>query len=585
MHLMIAFFRAYPWQTLVMLLALLFAGVAEGISLSALLPLLNIAIRGDINSDTDAAPAELNEYERLMNDLLQAAGISPSIGIMLVIIVTGGTLKGLLLLVANKQVGYTAAMVATDLRLEMLRAVLRSRWEYFLSQPAGKLANSLATEAHRSSQAFVNGSLMITFFIQAMIYGAVALAVSWKATLVSLAAGLVIVAISHFLLVRMASKAGKRQTGLLIALVSRLTDTLQSIKPLKAMAREYLADAVLAMETSRLNRTLRRQVYSTTVLSAFQEEMQIILLAAGMFITLVQYEMPLATVLVLVVVLGRMLKQLSKVQRQYQRMVIGESAYWSIKQTIEQARETEEQLVEGRAPALLHGIRFDSVHFNYDGCRVLDGLTLEVPAGSLTMLVGPSGAGKTTVIDLLTGLLQPQSGAILIDDISLQELDTRAWRQMIGYVPQETVLLHDSILHNVTLGDPALGEADVERALKEAGAWEFVTAMPEGINSTVGERGGKLSGGQRQRIMIARALVHRPGLLILDEATSSLDPASEAAICHTLEQLRGGLTILAISHQTALVRVADHVYHLENGKARAVENSTVLLASNNQRWK
>ncbi len=585
MHLMIAFFRAYPWQTLVMLLALLFAGVAEGISLSALLPLLNIAIRGDINSDTDAAPAELNEYERLMNDLLQAAGISPSIGIMLVIIVTGGTLKGLLLLVANKQVGYTAAMVATDLRLEMLRAVLRSRWEYFLSQPAGKLANSLATEAHRSSQAFVNGSLMITFFIQAMIYGAVALAVSWKATLVSLAAGLVIVAISHFLLVRMASKAGKRQTGLLIALVSRLTDTLQSIKPLKAMAREYLADAVLAMETSRLNRTLRRQVYSTTVLSAFQEEMQIILLAAGMFITLVQYEMPLATVLVLVVVLGRMLKQLSKVQRQYQRMVIGESAYWSIKQTIEQARETEEQLVEGRAPALLHGIRFDSVHFNYDGCRVLDGLTLEVPAGSLTMLVGPSGAGKTTVIDLLTGLLQPQSGAILIDDISLQELDTRAWRQMIGYVPQETVLLHDSILHNVTLGDPALGEADVERALKEAGAWEFVTAMPEGINSTVGERGGKLSGGQRQRIMIARALVHRPGLLILDEATSSLDPASEAAICHTLEQLRGGLTILAISHQTALVRVADHVYHLENGKARAVESSTVLFASNNQRWK
>jgi ATP-binding cassette subfamily C protein len=378
----------------------------------------------------------------------------------------------------------------------------------------------------------------------------------------------------------MARKAGKRQTGLLVALVSRLTDTLQSVKPLKAMAREYLADAVLAMETSRLNKTLRRQVYSTTMLNAFQEEMLIIMLAAGMFIMLVQYEMPLATVLVLVVVLGRMLKQFSKVQRQYQRMVIGESAYWSIKHTIEQARETEEQLVEGRAPALLHGIRFDSVHFNYDGCRVLDGLTLEVPAGSLTMLVGPSGAGKTTIIDLLTGLLQPQSGAILIDGTSLQELDTRAWRQMIGYVPQETVLLHDSILHNVTLGDPALGEADAERALKAAGAWEFIARLPEGMNSTVGERGGKLSGGQRQRIMIARALVHRPGLLILDEATSSLDPDSEAAICQTLEQLRGELTILAISHQTALVRAADHVYRLEKGKARAVENSTVLIAAN-----
>jgi ATP-binding cassette subfamily C protein len=580
MRLMLTIFRAYPWQTLVMLLALLFAGFAEGIGLSALLPLLNIAIRGDVNGVTDAAAAELNELEQLVNDLLHTIGISPSIGVMLMIIVAGGTLKGLLLLVANKQVGYTAAKVATDLRLEMLRAVLRSRWEYFLSQPTGKLANSLATEAHRSSQAFVNGSLMITFFIQTLIFGAVAIAVSWKATLISITAGLIIVAISHFLLVRMARKAGKRQTGLLVALVSRLTDTLQSVKPLKAMAREYLVDAVLAMETSRLNKTLRRQVYSTTMLNAFQEEMMIIVLAVGMFIALVQYEMPLATVLVLVVVLGKMLKQLSKVQRQYQRMVIGESAYWSIRQTIDQAWETEEQLVEGRTPALLHGICFDSVHFSYDGCRVLDDLTLEIPAGSITMLVGPSGAGKTTIIDLLTGLLQPQSGAILIDGTSLQELDTRAWRQMIGYVPQETVLLHDTILHNVTLGDPALGEADAERALKQAGAWEFIAMLPQGMNSSVGERGGKLSGGQRQRIMIARALVHRPKLLILDEATSALDPASEAAICQTLEQLRGELTILAISHQTALVNAADRVYRLEKGQASAVGNSTVLLAAN-----
>jgi len=581
MRLMLTFFRAYPWQTLVMLLALLFAGFAEGIGLSALLPLLSIATHGNISGSADAASVAQNRYEQLVIDLLHAIGINPGIGVMLMIIVLGGTLKALLLLVANKQVGYTAAMVATDLRLDMLRAVLGSRWEYFLSQPAGKLANSLATEAHRSSQAFVNGSLMITFFIQALIYGAVALAVSWQATLISMMAGLVVAAISHFLLIRMARKAGKRQTGLLVALVSRLTDTLQSVKPLKAMAREYLADSVLAMETSRLNKTLRRQVYSTTMLSAFQEEMLIIMLAAGMFIALVHYEMPLASVLVLVVVLGRMLRQISKVQRQYQRMVIGESAYWSIKQTIDQARQSGEQFTEGKTPALLHAIQFDSVHFAYDGFRVLNDLTLEVPAGSLTLLVGPSGAGKTTIIDLLTGLLQPQSGTIRVDGTPLQELDTRAWRQMIGYVPQETVLLHDSILHNVTLGDPALGEADAERALKQAGAWGFIAALPEGMNNTVGERGGKLSGGQRQRIMIARALIHQPRLLILDEATSSLDPSSAAAICHTLEQLRGGLSILAISHQTALVSVADRVYRLENGQAGAVEDSTLLLASNN----
>ncbi|MGD9338780.1 MAG: ATP-binding cassette domain-containing protein, partial [Syntrophobacterales bacterium] len=121
----------------------------------------------------------------------------------------------------------------------------------------------------------------------------------------------------------------------------------------------------------------------------------------------------------------------------------------------------------------------------------------------------------------------------------------------------------DTVMINVTLGDPELGEEDVESALRAAGAWEFVKEMDQGIHSIVGERGGKLSGGQRQRIVIARALVHKPKLLILDEATSALDHESEAAICDTLRQLRGELTILAISHQPAFLRVADRAYRLE----------------------
>ena len=195
-------------------------------------------------------------------------------------------------------------------------------------------------------------------------------------------------------------------------------------------------------------------------------------------------------------------------------------------------------------------------------------------------IVGNSDSGKTTLIDLITGLLQPRSGTILIDDTPVSELDIKAWRQMIGYVPQETQLLHDTVLHNVTLDDPGLCNADAERALKDAGAWEFVAALPEGMDSIVGERGEKLSGGQRQRIMIARALVHHPKLLILDEATSALDPGSEAAIRQTIQQLRGKLTLLAISHQTALIDAADRVYRLENGRA-IMANHALLHAVGN----
>ncbi len=146
-------------------------------------------------------------------------------------------------------------------------------------------------------------------------------------------------------------------------------------------------------------------------------------------------------------------------------------------------------------------------------------------------------------------------------------MDIKAWRSMIGYVPQETFLLHDSILLNVTLGDPKLTEEAAIQALKASGAWDFMRELPKGIQHVVGERGGKLSGGQRQRIMIARALVHQPKLLILDEATSALDPETEASICQTMQGLKGQLTILAISHQEALMEAADRVYRIEHGVA------------------
>ncbi len=577
MQLMLSFFRTYPWQTFVMLVALLLAGIAEGIGLSALLPMLNIAIKNDANTASGGDPDQQNAFEQSVTESLSRFDIDPSISAMLIIIVLGVTVKSLLLLVAQKKVGYTAARIATDLRLQMLHSILRSRWDYFLHQPIGKLTNGLATEAQRASDAFVNGATAITFFIQALIYGGIAFAVSWKASLVSLLAGVVVMGISHFL-VRMARRAGKKQTNLLTSLMAGLTDTLQSVKPLKAMAREHLADSVLAMETGRLNKSLQKQVFSSAMLNAAQEEMFAIIIALGIFVALVQLEMPLATVMVLVMTLGKMLALFGKVQKQIQKMVICESAYWSIKQAIKEADAAQEQLGAGKIPSLRNGIQFQAVRFAHDKRTIFDDLSLHIKAGALTTLVGPSGAGKTTLVDLVIGLMQPQAGTILVDSTPLQALDLKTWRRMIGYVPQDTVLLHDTIAHNVTLGDPELTDTDTERALRAADAWQFVSQQELGMHTVVGERGGKLSGGQRQRIVIARALVHKPSLLILDEATSALDPASEQAICETIAKLRGELTILAISHQTALVEVADCVYRLDSGQAQVVDDNASLPA-------
>jgi ATP-binding cassette subfamily C protein len=568
MRLLITFARIYPLHSIVMVIALLLAGVLEGVGLSMLLPILGIAVGQQSAAGqlpTERTVAMDSALERWVTEAFSVLGMSPTVGVLLIIFITAITVKSALMLLAKKQVGYTVARVATDLRLEMLRALLVSRWQYFLKQPLGSLANSMATESARASKAYMHGVLMSAEFIQAVIYGLVAFLVSWEVTLIAFVPGLfVFYVLRRF--VKKARRAGIRQTDVLKSLLALLADTLQSIKPLKAMARENVSDLLLEKKTNHLNKALQKQVLNKEFLKAFQEQLLTIILAVGLYVMLIYWHMPLASIVVLILLISKFLKQLSKVQMRYQEMVIFESAYWSLKETIEAMQLEREVLTGSGVPELKRAISMRNVNFAYDDHQVLYDISLTFPAGYITSIVGPSGSGKTTIVDLVTGLLRPQQGEVWIDDQPLTQIDQKRWRRMIGYVPQETLLLHDTILTNVTLGDNGLSEDDAIYALRAAEAWDFVKALPQGMESIVGERGGKLSGGQRQRIAIARALVHRPKLLILDEATTGLDPESEAAICDTLRQLSGKLTILTISHQSALVKIANKVYRLHDGE-------------------
>ena len=572
MRLLINLIKAYPWRTAIALAAILLAGIADGMSITALLPLLNIATKGSTTA-ADVAPDGADaggQLEQFVVDALASVGLEATLGVLLTVIVVAVIIKSLLLLAAETHVGFSAAHITTDLRLELLQSILATRWDYFLHQPIGKLANSMALEAKRSSQSYIFGITMLTFLVQAIIYAGIAVAMSWKATLIVFGIVLFILAVSNNL-VRMSKRAGKKQTLLSKSLLVRLTDTLQSVKPLKAMAREKLAGTILKTETSKLNHALQRQVFSQAALGAIQTPLFAVVIAAGIYLALDRWGMQFATVMVLVVLLSRVLSQMGKVQKTYQKMVMHESAFWSIRQTIEQADKAREISSGAQDVTLTKGIRFEHVSFGYDDTQVLKDVSLDIPAKSLTTIIGPSGTGKTTFIDLIIGLYQPDSGTVYLDDTPLQQINLEQWRHKLGYVPQEQILLHDSIMINVTFGDPDMSPADAEAALRAAGAWEFVSAMPEGMDSSVGERGARLSGGQRQRIMIARALAHKPEVLILDEPTSALDPASEQRICDTLRDLGKDYTILAISHQTALADVADQTYKLEHGQPRKVD--------------
>jgi len=557
------FVRAYPGRSLAVFACLLLAAATEGVGLSTLLPLLSVA--------TGGSGSAASGYERRVLEALAGLGLEPRLGPLLAVVVGALWVKGVLVLLAKRQVGYTVARIATDLRLGLLRALLAARWSYYTRQPVGRAANAMATEAQRASYAFEYLALIVTYAVEASVYTAIAFAVSWRGTLVAAtAAAATLLLLSA--LVRMAARAGRRQTALLGSLLGRLTDALGIVKLLKATGRESAVGPLLADDTRRLNRQLQRRVLAKEALRALQEPILGSLLAVGLFCALALLEMPLSSVLVLGLVFTRALMKVNSIQSKYQAMVTEASALWSIDDLIQRAETAREPTGGTRRVALERGIELCGVDLRYDGRSVLDGLSLEAPAGRITAVVGPSGSGKTTLTDLVTGLVLPDSGSVRVDGVPLEELDLAAWRRQVGYVPQECLLLHDSVRRNITFGDPGIDDDAVRAALRDADAWPFVERLEGGIDASVGERGALLSGGQRQRIAIARALVHRPRLLILDEATAALDAESEAEVWRTVAGLRGRTTVIAISHQPALAGVADRVYRVDGGRAELVAN-------------
>ncbi len=545
------FFGSKSTNQWVVLVCLILAGLAEGIGLASLLPLLTTA-----GAESAEDPSPVSEA---VTGALAFLGLPADLEILMAVVMVGLLLKSGLVILAMRYVGYAVAAVATGLRSELIDRLLRARWSYFTHQPVGRIANAISLDATRSGQAYLLAAQVVSTLIQCVVYGVVAFLVSWKLALLSIAIGGVIAYLLNAL-VRKAKRAGRRQTRRTEELVFQLNDALVGIKPLKAMARHAHFGHLFTSKIAALKRALERQVFAKELLRNLQEPLIAIVLCVGFYMAVRVWAIPMAELIVMGLLLHRMVATMGKVQQRLQQAVIVESAYWSVRKLIKEAADEEEPALGRIAPTLDKSCALDRVSFGFNGKAIMQDLSIEVPANKITVIMGPSGIGKTTVTDLLLGLYQPQQGNVLLDGVSLAEIDIEAWRAMVGYVPQELVLFHDSVFANVTLGDPMFGPEAAKAALQAADAWDFVAALPDGLDATVGERGMKLSGGQRQRIALARALVHRPRLLILDEVTSALDPKTEQEICRNIQSLSGQLTILVITHRPAWLSIADRVY-------------------------
>ena len=560
------FFRAYPGRSAVMVLAFTLAGLLESVGVLSLLPLISLLTSGDVDQSF---------VSRFVGQVFSGAGIDFSVGNILLFFVSVMIFKAVLSLVAVFQIAYASAHVTADLRLNYIRSLFEAHWLHYTGLQSGASVNTLGTEAQRAALAFKQGCQTLAFGIQILMYLALALMVSWWFTLVALAGGGAMALLLGFL-VRYARRAGQDQTLVFNRAMSFMTDALISAKPLKAMNKSGALFGVLEKEVGALQSAQRRIDLTDQSLWVLSEPLMIAFVAIGLYGALAYSALPLPTLLFLAVVFLRMVMRMVSAQRSYQVMVSQESALWSLLDKTREAQVVEDHRGGTATPVFDRVIALEDVSFSYQDKAVFQDLSVTLPARQFHVIFGPSGTGKTTLVDLVTGLLQPDQGRVLVDDQVLTTLDVKAWRQMIGYVPQEVLLFHDTILNNLTLRDDSLTRAQAEQALKLAGAWDFVQEMEDGLDSVVGERGSRLSGGQRQRIAIARAIISQPSLLVLDEATSALDPETEQAVLQTVKKLSASMTVLAISHNPAILDVADHVYTIRDRGLDVLDSPSLL---------
>lgn len=548
--------RKSPVRMGISVVCLLTVALLEGISLLSLLPLLVIAFNGETGVAGESG--ERHFVVEAFEKTLQYFSLTPSLSVFLIIIVALVSMKAVFNLFAQLQVSVAQADVVASYRSELLRRFFAARWEYFVSQPSGYLANAISQESQRAGKLYTSFAEVVASLLQFGVYFYVAIAIAWELTIgAGVAGALMLILLSG--LVEKTQLTSKRMTEIMSSFTGRLIDSIQGIKPLKAMGQVGRVEPLLSDDIVGMRDNIARMLFLKKSLVSFQEIIQTVAVAAVIFFAVTYTENTFEVLLVMAALFLRTIENFGRFQKQWQSIAISVVPFNHVKEMIVSATAQAEPVSGAISASLNHGIVLNEVSFKYQDRLVLDRFSLEIPANKFTCVLGPSGVGKSTMLDLAIGMIKPQKGEVLVDGIPLSDFHQEEWRSLIGYVPQEVFLFHDSLMRNVTLGDESISEEQVESALKQTGAWEFVLQMDKGIHSNVGERGGRLSGGQRQRVAIARAIVRKPKLLVLDEATSALDEHTEKEISRQVKSLVPEVTVLAITHRPALVQYADVV--------------------------
>ncbi len=464
--------------------------------------------------------------------------------------------------------------VALALRLRLYRALAGARWTSVARLRSSDVLQALTHESERVGRAAAALLTLVSQALVAVVYLGLALRLSPGGAAVTVACGALLLAAT-----RPQARATRRAGALLSTAQARMLaaagEHLHGVKVVKSHGGEARDVARLAAAARDARDATLHGARAFATSGAVFSAGGAALLGGVTFAAVRWVGLPGSVALLLVFLFARLVPRLQSVQAVHQQVLHDLSAYAPLLRTIAELERDVEILGPAGEPASLRdALVLEGVSFAYPGARgdAVRGVTLRVPAHATVAVVGPSGSGKTTLADIATGLVSSSRGRVVVDGRTLDGTWMRVWRGAIGYVGQDAVIFDDTVRANLLWARPEAAEEELRAALRSAAAAGFVDALPDGMDTRVGERGVSLSGGERQRIALARALLRRPALLVLDEATSALDAENERRIRDALRSLHGTITVLLITHRLASVRDADTVHVMEEG--RVVQSGT-----------
>ncbi|MEO8677462.1 MAG: ABC transporter ATP-binding protein [Vicinamibacterales bacterium] len=560
--------RTSPRETAAGAVLLLVLTFTEGVGLLLLAPLLQLV--GVVEQNPLPRPAGWLE------DVLALLGLQPTLGAVLVLFVAIAAIRVVLQRWQSRLNAAARENLTAAYRVRIYRAIAAAEWRFLVTRTPSDFVHALTSEVGRVGAFASRLTDLAIAVLTSAVYLALALRLSPPIAVLVLCSAAILAWLARKSLSQ-ASVIGARSSATNARLHTAVAEHMASLKTARAYGAAERHAGVFA-DLAWASRTVSLEV--TAGETGLQQTLELgstILLAAIVFVSAEILFVPPAVLLVLLYVFARLMPRLITIYRHLQSLALLLPAIDEVARLERECVAAAEPVpaVEREPPALEDSIRFEDVSFQYlrrASTDAVGGLTLRIAAGVTTAIVGPSGSGKSTLADLLLGLLSPTTGRVMVDGEPLTTSNLPAWRRQVSYVAQDTFLFDDTVRANLAWARPAATEAEMWEALRLAAADRFVAGLPQGIDTLVGERGVTLSGGERQRLSIARALLRQPRILVLDEATSSLDTENELRIQQAIDGLQHRMTIVIITHRLSTIRHADVIHVMEDG--RVVQSGT-----------